>query len=168
MKVTTGLLKSIKELELLDTFCGESDGGDIEFTEGVVECGHRGFDFKELQYDKRWNIFEDEEGLQYDLQWFDVVYISDDDFLLRLECINNHMKLEVMNLSDGIKDEGTYWTTKNNKFKIICERNSETSIDSNQLCLGDIGDTCEFTFENYRRLEKWVGRLIRAKKVEGN
>ena len=168
MKVTTGVLKSIKELGLLDSFCGENEVGDLEFTEGVVERGQRGFDFKELNYDKKWNNFEDENGLQYDLQWFDDVYISDDNFLLKLKCENNKMKLEVMNLSEGIKENGTYWRTKNNKFQIICQINSDTSIDSNQMCLGKVGDVCEFTFENYRRLEKWVGRLIRAKKVEEN
>ena len=166
MKVTTGLLKGIKELELLDTFCGENEEGDLEFTEGIVESRQRCFDFKELEYDKKWNIFEDDNGLQYDLQWFNGVYVADDKFLLRLDCVNNHMKLEVMAISEVMKDKGTYWRTKNNKFEVICQNNSNTFIDSNQLCLGEVGDVCEFKFENNRRLEKWVGRLIRAKKGE--
>ena len=166
MKVTTGLLKSVKKLELLDTFCEENDDADILFTEAIIEADDRGFDFKELNYSKRWKMFNDDNDKDWELQWFEGVYISNDDFMLKLDCTNTHMRLEVMSISDGIKQKGTYWRTKNNKFQIICQNNSDTSIDSNQLCLGEVGDVCEFTFENYRRLEKWVGRLIRVKKVE--
>ena len=95
MKVTTGLLKSVKKLELLDTFCEENDDADILFTEAIIEADDRGFDFKELNYSKRWKMFNDDNDKDWELQWFDSVYISNDDFMLKLDCKNTYMKLHL-------------------------------------------------------------------------
>ena len=165
MKLITSILKSGEELERLDNFCEEDDNGDLQFTDTVLEIDSCGFDFKELVWNKRFKIFEDENETHFELQWFCSISLYNDDYSVSLECVNNKLKLTVIELNSNLKDKGTYWRFKD-KFEVICQRGSATEIDSNILCLGEVGDVYTFIFENNSRLEKWVSRLIRAKKVE--